>query len=148
MINRNLIGSNQETGPDEFDLAYPPEASLPVDPQANSLAMLGYPSEDTGELSPEEAGPGASLAFLGMMVQGAQGLSSRHPGFVPMEITAWLEQAMQLLPQMIQQMQSQSGLGSMVSGAGVMGGTGALGPMAGPPPQAAPQPSGPPGRSY
>lgn len=146
MINRNVMGRTPDDSEFGADLAYPPEAELPVDPQANSTAMLGSPDEETGEVSPEEAGPGASLAFLGMMVQGAQGLSSRHPGFIPMEITAWLQQAMQILPQMLQHM--QSGLGAGMPGAGMqspMGQTMALGPSA-PPPTAAP--SGPPARSY
>lgn len=146
MYSKNLYG--RAAGEDDYDLAAPPEADLPVDPYDNSLAMLGEPMGGTGEMPPSEAGPGADLAALGMMVQGAQMLGARRPGFVPVEIMMWLQQAMQLLPQMIQQ--DQSGLGAMVPGAGAQGAMagqmGALAPAAGQPPQS--NPSGPPRQAY
>ncbi len=145
MINRNVMGRSAE---DEFgsqDLSAPPEAPLPVDPMDNSMAMLGTPPEGTGEVSPEMAGPAAPLAFMGMMAQGAEGLGSLLPGFVPMEIIAWIQGALTQLPQLIQQTMSGSmgggmpGMGVPPSGAAP---TAALGPS-GASPQAA-QPSGPP----
>lgn len=145
MLNRNLHRPVEDE--DEYDLTSPPEADLPVDPQANSLAMLGGTGgEDAnGAMLPSEAGPtGEALAGMGMMVQGAQLLSAHIPGFVPVEVTAWLQQGMQLLPQLLQQM--QSGLGAQVPGMGqaaMMGQMGALAPAGGSPPQQS-QPSGPP----
>jgi hypothetical protein len=151
MINRNVMGRNPEDEEMyENDLTSPPEAQFMSDPESNSTAMLGTPSDESGEVSPEEAGPAVSLAYLGMMVQGAQGLASEFPGLVPMEITAWLQQAMQMLPQMIQQ--KQSALTSGVPGMGqpMMGSTAGLGPTAPPgggmPPMGGP--SGPPQRPY
>lgn len=149
MINRNVHA--RSAGDDTFaaesgyspDLSTPPEAYLPPDPGDNSTAMLGEPNMQDPAVSPSEAGPtGQSLAALGMIVQGAQILSLHIPGFVPMEVTAWVQQAMQVLPQLLQQMQSglaAAGSG-MLPGAG-MAQTGGIGPMAGPP---SPVPSGPP----
>lgn len=143
MINRNLMGRTAEDDYSGQDLSEPPVPDLPVDPVANSTAMLGSPEPGTGEVSPEEAGPAASLAFLGMMVQGAQGLSTSYPGFVPMEIIAWLQGAMQQLPQMIQQSQMGAGASGLGMGGQSMmgGGTAALGI---PPSMQSGQSSGPP----
>lgn len=110
--------SASEAGYDS-DLSTPPEAYMPPSPADNSSAMLGYTPEDeeeSGELPPSEGGIQATaLGMLGMAVQGLQGLGSLIPGFVPMEVTAWLQQAMQQLPAILQSM--SSGLAAASSGA-------------------------------
>jgi hypothetical protein len=141
MINKNLMGRNQED-PYGQDLSEAPEYDFPPDPQDNSLAMLGDPSGDTGELPPGDAGPAQDLAYLGMVVQGLQALAAKRPGFVPMEIMAWLEMAMQQLPELIRQ--DLSGMGAGAPGMGMGAG---MSPMAALGPAAQPQqpgPSGPP----
>jgi hypothetical protein len=157
VLNRNIHSRSAQDSA-EFgysdDLTAAPGAALMPDPADNSLAMLGQTPEDEtgGAMLPSEAGPtGTALAAMGMMVQGAQMLSTQLPGFVPQEITMWLQQGMQILPQLIQQMQSgmqgmpPGGPGAMMGG-GMMGGdmggqTAALGPAQQPPGSS---PSGPP----
>lgn len=144
------MGRNAEDDYTSTDLSVAPEAPLPVDPMANSTAMLGAPTDGTSEVSPEEAGPAGSLAFLGMMVQGAQGLSANVPGFVPMEITQWLQGAMQQLPQMLQSLSSGVGMqgpGAAMPGQGGGGMMAMLGAPSGPAPAQA-GPSRPPRPSY
>lgn len=156
MINRSLHGraggefpENDSLGPANAQLSVgPPPAPLKSDPaEDNSLAMLGESPMDpnNGAVMPSEGGPmGLALGSLGMVIQGLQGLSTVIPGFVPAEITLWTQQAMQLLPQLLQQMQSSLASGMPGMGMG-MSQTGALG---GPPPMAGmqpPAPSGPPG---
>lgn len=151
MHNRNLMSRTPNDSPEyEGDLTVAPEQDLPVDPMANSTAMLGEAPEGTGEVSPEDAGPGVSYSYLSMMIHGAEGLSSQIPGFVPMEITAWLQAAIQTLPLIIEKMQSSlaapiPGMGPMIPGGmtGMLGGAPG-GPMQPPAPSA---PSGPP-RAY
>lgn len=151
MLNRNIMSRTPDDDPVYgADLTAPPEADLPVDPMANSTAMLGEAPEGTGEVSPENAGPAVSYSYLSMMIHGAEGLSTQIPGFVPMEITAWLQAAMQTLPMIIEKMQSS--LAAPIPGAGPMmpgGMTGMLGGMPGGPmqPSAPSAPSGPP-RAY
>lgn len=154
MINKSLhrqAGGEYEedptlASPSSQLSAGPPPAPLRSDPdEDNSLAMLGTSPMDEmgGAVMPSEGGPmGLALGSLGMVIQGLQGLSTVVPGFVPAEVTMWTQQAMQMLPQLLQQMQSSlsSGVPGMAMG---MSQTGALGGM--PPPAAAqPQPSGPP----
>lgn len=151
MINKNLHGDPDEyadgTGYGAEDLNAPPEAAPPDNGYTNSAAVLG-PQGDPAEaaMMPSEGGVrGETLAGLGMMIQGAQLLSTHVPGFVPQEITAWLQQSMQVLPQLVDQM--QSGLAGGMAGAGMgpmMGGqTGGLGPANMPSSQGA-APAGPP----
>lgn len=150
MINRNLH-SKTAVNPDSsedfgqgYDLTAPPEAFLPPDPYENSTAMLGEPGPDSqGAVLPSEAGAsGRTLGAMGMISQGVQILSMDLPGFVPMEITAWVQQGMQILPQLLQQMQTGiaaagPGAGAMLGGPSLLGGAGPAQP---------PQPSGPPQR--
>ena len=143
MINRSVYGRTPEDSEmsGEYDLSDAPESLVPEDSYANATAILGEPTGETGEVAPGEAGPaGLAYASMGMVVQGFEGLTSLFPGIVPAEITLWLQQTIQTLPQMIQQMQS---IGAGMPGAGMgmgMGQTSMLGQGQSQPPQ----PSGPP----
>lgn len=156
MINRSLHGRAGGEFPEDEGLGAPssqlsvgpPPAPLRSDPdEENSLAMLGESPMDSkeGAVLPSEGGPmGLALGSMGMVIQGLQGLSAVVPGFVPAEVTLWTQQAMQLLPQLLQQMQSSlaSGMPGMGMGMSQTGALGGLPPTAG---MQAPAPSGPPG---
>jgi hypothetical protein len=147
--SRSAVDDSYASDPSRaYDLSEPPESSTPLPPEPGDTtsAMLGEGIPGAaGAVPPSEAGPiGQSLAGLGMVVQGLQILSLHVPGFVPMEVTAWTQQAMQVLPQLLQQMQS----GLAAAGSGMLPGvgqspTGAVGPMGGQA-SAPPQPAGPP----
>jgi hypothetical protein len=51
-------------------------------------------------------GAGFLMGSLAMAAKGIQGLSTGAPGFVPPEILMWLDNAMQQLPQLLQQSSS------------------------------------------
>lgn len=165
MINRSLMGRTpNDTGSYEdsadalgggglISQGLPPSSAVRSSAdfgqdEANSLAFLGaspLSDESGGAVLPSEGGPtGTALAATAMMVQGAQLLSTVMPGLVPAEITMWLQQAMQLVPQIIQQ--QQSGLSAAGALGPMMGQSAMLGGMSPSQPSASPAPAGPPPR--
>lgn len=122
-----------------------PTAPPPDPADVNTLNMLGADPLNSPDGSLDDAstgGAGFLMGSLAMVAKGIQGLSTGAPGFVPPEILMWLDNALQSLPQLLQQ--QQSGFGPSASagtapppppgsamGAPGMGGS-AVGGMGGP----------------
>lgn len=154
--------ADQKTAMGQSRLAAGPPPSgnvrpAPSDPAANTLAMLGespLDQQNGGAVGGDAGGAGVALAGLSAMLQGAQMIGTALPGFVPPEISLWLQGAMSQMPQMLQQMQSaMTGMGAAVGGGampmlGPMGGGmvppgGGAAPMGAQPGGMAPQPGAP-----
>lgn len=101
----------------------------------STLDMLGS-NPLNGNLGDSATGSaGMAMGGLAAIAKGVQVLSQVVPGFVPPPMLQWLDQAMQQLPQLLQQQSSTSSLPPQM---------GQSGPADAPPPTAALPPPGPP----
>ncbi len=99
----------------------------------NTLNMLGSGPDESDLGNAPTGGAGFLMGSLAQAARGIQGLATGAPGFVPPEILMWLDNAMQQLPQLLQQQQSNFAAPPVPAGTtGIGTGTGA------PPPPASP----------
>ena len=133
-LDRSTLGPSQlSAGPPQAPLRSAPMDSA----DTSTLSMLGESPLDQqnggGVSGQQSGGPGMALGAVSMMMQGSQLLQTVFPGAVPPEVQQYLDQLMQVIPQMIQQQQS-----SMMG----MGGAGGGMPPGAPPAGMAPPPGG------
>ena len=99
------VSSGVPRAPGRFQPKTPPK-----DPgDSATLEMLGsnpLNSPDGSMDGAQTGGAGFLMGSLAMAAKGIQGLSVGAPGFVPPEILMWLDNAMQQLPQLLNQQSS------------------------------------------